>query len=478
MTPDLLGWPDVSTCIPSGADMALTIPRSFAFVLAVLSPIAAAPAAEPAAAEHVVLITVDGLPAYLLDDPSAVLPNIRSVASRGVAAEGMTVSNPSVTWPNHTTLVTGVTPAKHGVLFNGVLERPGVGLPVKVDPKRDKLDLVAVPTVFDAVHHAGKTAAEINWPCTRNAATLAVRFPDVPDALEYSTPELIAGLKADGLISDEPGKRFGDLSAPARDRVWTQAACRTIRDRKPNLLLLHLLNVDGTHHKYGPKSPPGYTAVAYADACVGEVLRAIDEAGIADSTAVIVTSDHGFISIPKTLRPNVLLRQEGLLTVEGKAVATARAHAVPEGGTALVYLTVPETADADRAKVAELFRGKEGIARVLTPDDYPPLGLPTPRESRQAPDLVLAAEDGYGFAGDATGDEFVVAGEGTPGTHGFLSTNPKMNAVFVASGAGVAPGKLGVIDNADVAPTVARLLGVDLPGATGKPIEGMLKPGP
>src|SRR5688500_3265372 len=92
-------------------------------VLGLTAMTAACAAAEPPA-KHVVLITMDGLPAYLLDDPAAVLTNVRSIAARGVRATGMVVSNPSVTWPNHTTLATGVPPAKHGVLFNGVLERP------------------------------------------------------------------------------------------------------------------------------------------------------------------------------------------------------------------------------------------------------------------------------------------------------------------------------------------------------------------
>ncbi|HEX6986387.1 MAG TPA: ectonucleotide pyrophosphatase/phosphodiesterase, partial [Planctomycetaceae bacterium] len=377
--------------------------RSFptlALCLAWLAHIGSAAAADRTA-EHVVLITVDGLPAYLLDDPSAVLPNLRSLAERGARAEGVTVSNPSVTWPNHTTLVTGVAPARHGVLFNGVLERPGLGLPVKVDPRKDKLDLVTVPTVYDALHAAGGTAAEVNWPCTRNAKTLAVSFPDSPETFEHTTPELIAELKQAGVLTDELVKGWGGLSGPARDRVWTQTACHVLETRRPNLLLFHLLNVDSTHHKYGPQSPAGYSAVAYADACVGEVLDAIERAGIADRTAVIVTSDHGFISIPKTLRPNVLFREAGLLTVRGKEVETARAYAIPEGGTALVYLTVPDTADEDREKVLELLQGQEGIARVLTPDDYGGFGLPTPAEDRQAPDLVLAAEDGYGFSADA-----------------------------------------------------------------------------
>lgn len=388
----------------------------------------------------------------------------------------MTVSNPSVTWPNHTTLVTGVRPAKHGVIFNGMLERPGLGLPVKVNPRKDKLELVKVPTLYDVLHAAGGTAAEINWPCTRNSKSLAISFPDSPDAFEHTTPELIRELKQAGVLSDETISDWGRLSGTARDRVWTQAACHVIKSRKPDLLMFHLLNVDGTHHKYGAKSSAGYSAVAYADACVGEVLHAIEEAGIAKHTAVIVTSDHGFISIPNTLRPNVLLKQAGLLTVRGNDTETARAYAVPEGGIAMVYLTVPDTAEEDRTKVLELFSGRKGIRQILTPNDFAKYGLPTPADDGQAPDLVLAAEDGYAFSADATGEDFIVVNDGTPGTHGYLSTNPKMNATFVAGGAGLRRGvTLGVIENIHVAPTIAKLLGIELSGADGMPLDEILK---
>jgi hypothetical protein len=87
-------------------------------------------------------------------------------------------------------------------------------------------------------------------------------------------------------------------------------------------------------------------------------------------------------------------------------------------------------------------------------------------------DLVLLAKDGYGFSGRADGDEFVVPGEaaGVPkGSHGFTAELPKMNAVFVAAGAGVRKGvRLGVIKNLDVAPTAAALLGLSLPTADGR----------
>src|SRR5580658_2661231 len=95
-------------------------PQCFVLSLIVLScPAYLAAAGRPA--EHVVIISVDGFPAYLLDDPKAPIPNVRRLAHDGVAAAGMRVVNPSVTWPNHTSLVTGVRGDKHGVLANGIL---------------------------------------------------------------------------------------------------------------------------------------------------------------------------------------------------------------------------------------------------------------------------------------------------------------------------------------------------------------------
>src|SRR5688572_11740177 len=126
------------------------------FGMGVLAGIPAARAANND--RHVVIISVDGFAAYLLDDPKAAVPNIRKLAREGaVVAGGMTVSNPSVTWPNHASLVTGVRPEKHGVLANGVLVRGAADVPVFVDPKRDQKDLVRGPTLFDVAHAAGLT---------------------------------------------------------------------------------------------------------------------------------------------------------------------------------------------------------------------------------------------------------------------------------------------------------------------------------
>ncbi|MEZ6058104.1 MAG: alkaline phosphatase family protein [Planctomycetaceae bacterium] len=446
------------------------------FVLGMLFTPVVALCDGPAKDRHVVVICIDGLPASLFDDPAASMPTIRRLAANGVRAKGMIVSNPSVTWPNHTSLTTGVRPEKHGVLFNGVLERTGLGLPVKVDPRKDKQDLIRAVTIYDVLDQSGLTTAAINWPCTRNATGLVANFPDVPEAFDYTTPQLIEGMKAEGLLTDDDIKNFNKRSGPARDRIWTDAVCFSIRTQKPNLVLFHALNVDGTHHKYGPQTGAGYTAVALADTLVRDVLEAIDAAGIREQTTVFIVSDHGFMMIPKTLQPNVVLRQADLLTVTGTAITTARAQVVPEGGIGMLYLTVPNDLDEQRQQIIDLFKDREGIEAILTPDDFAKYGLPQPREYPQMADLILVAKDGYGFSGTATGDDYVVKSEATLATHGFLSTNPKMLATFIASGASVHEGKtIDTVENIDLVPTIARLLNIDFPTAEGQVVTPALK---
>jgi predicted AlkP superfamily pyrophosphatase or phosphodiesterase len=456
-----------------GNTMGPLLPRKTAFVVALVLGLCIAPALPGVGStnHHVILITIDGLGAFYLSDPQAPIPTLRKLAAEGASAEALRVSNPSVTWPNHTTLVTGVHPEKHSVLFNGVLVRPGPGEPVKIDGERDKADLVAVPTLYDLLHRAGYRTAEINWPCTRGAKTLDDSFPDVPDQIRYITPRLRAQLIGAGILDDAETASFRVKSAASRDQIWSAAAVHVIRTRRPNFLLFHLLITDTIQHLHGPQSPAAYTAVALADAHLADVWRAVETAGLRERTTIFVTSDHGFARPSKLVNPNVLFRKAGLQRPSPRM----RAQAISEGGTAFVYLTAPATREEDRAKVIELLREHEGIAGILSPAKFAALHLPDPTRNPQMADLVLVAKEGYAFSNESFEDDAVTKLTIAAGSHGYLSTNPKMNGVFVAWGRGIKPGvKLGVVDNIDVAPTIAELLGEQFPGADGKILREIL----
>lgn len=432
------------------------------------------------ATNHVVVVSLDGMAAFLLEDGKVSLPTIRKMAREGaVARGGMMVSNPSVTWPNHTTLITGVRPEKHGVLANGVLVRGAPGVPVQIDPKRDRYDLVRTQTLVDLAAAKGMTVGEINWPCTRNSPAYDDSFPDVPESLSYTTPRLKAQLLESGLLSTDDDEAFRDLSIAARDWVWTEAACHLIRERKPELLLVHLLTVDSIHHTYGSQTAAGYTANAYVDLCLDRIVTATEAAGIAERTTFLVVSDHGFITTPKSIRPNIVFRQQGWLREDNGRITEARVHVVPEGGIGLVYCTNPTESQTIGPHVKELLLGLEGVADVILPDRFGELGIPLPREYPQAPDAVIAAADGYNVSDGASGNEFVVSNteaRTSIGTHGFIANDRKMNGLCVLWGNQIKAGvELVEVENIDVAPTIARLLGVPGLEADGKVLQAAIK---
>lgn len=437
--------------------------------------VAALVACTSFAANHVVLITVDGFPARMLQDKRTHVPNIRALAEEGATAEGMKVSNPSVTWPNHTTLVSGVRPRKHSVLFNGVLERGADQ--VRVNPNTTAAQLVATKTIFDLLHEGGLKTAGVNWPCTRLSKSLDDDFPDSPDMVDFTTPRLRSELVAEGILPSEKQADFAKIGMPLRDEIWTKTACYLIRKRMPNFMTVHLLNTDSTHHRYGPESMASFTALALADRFVGDIVTAINAAGHKDDTTIIVTSDHGFATATNVLQPNVLFRQAGWMTVSSlNQIVKARVQCVPEGGSGFIYLNDAATKEEDRKKVVELFAGKEGVAEVIGPEKFEALGIPAAGQGG-SPDLILRPKIGYGVNGVATGDAFVapVTMTMSSGYHGYLAEEPLMNAVFVISGRGVKKGaKLGIIENVDVAPTVMKLLGKELANGDGKVLSEAL----
>ena len=418
---------------------------------------------------HVILITMDGFPSYEFQDARSPIPNIRKLAAEGVsAADGMRAANPTVTWPNHTTLVTGVFPAKHSVLYNGLFVRGTDGASGHIDPARDQSELVAVPTIWDIAHKAGLSTAAINWPCSRNAPGLDDSFPDVLNGVDHMTPVLKKDLLEAGILPSASQFGFARMSAPQHDQIWTAATCYLIKHRKPNLLLLHMLLTDTVQHQYGPQSTAAYTAMAVVDQELSQILTALDEAGIRDKTTVILTSDHGFARFNRLIHPSTILRKSGM--------GPRRIQIVPEGGTAFVYFNDPGTAEALAREIPAFFKDHEGVADVITPDRFAAMGLPTLDKNPRMANLVLTARDGYSFGAGFGGDEITTFPPPfTFGSHGYVNSNVRMNAMFIAAGRGIIKGtKLETFQNTDVAPTIAKLLGLTMGAVDGKPLDAIL----
>ena len=415
----------------------------------------------------VIVISLDGFPAYALDDPRLPVPTLRTLAREGVVATSMQPVNPTVTWPNHTAIVTGVDASQHQVLFNGLLTRDGSDKPPKAEMWRDKDIMVHAPTVYDIAYQSGLVTAQVDWVAIYGAKTITWKFPELPDPNGAIEQEMMA----DGTVTADQLKTFEASSQAWQDEMWTDAAVKILEKHRPNLLLFHLLTLDDTNHEYSPMSNASFTAMALLDSQVKRIVDTLERTGISSNATIIVLSDHGFRAYKHKVRPNVLLKQKGLLG-EGQGKAKGGAWVLPEGGTAAVYF-----ANHDRKELASdlrtLFTGTEGIDHVYGTEDLPKLGLPVPAKSDQAPDMVLAAAPDYMFSNESDGDLVTPA---TGGTHGYINTDPQMQAIFIAAGAGVPKGvRLGRIANLDVAPTIAALLGLEMKNVQGHAIEPIVK---
>lgn len=410
----------------------------------------------PAKQRMVVVISLDGFPAYELDDPKLPAPTLRRLIKEGVATRMHTV-NPTVTWPNHTAMVTGVRADEHGLLVNGSIVPTGSWPPVKVEPMVEKEKMVHIPTVYDAAHGAGLTTAQVDWVAIHKASSITWPFA------EWAAPgdPVVVEMLRKGVIAAADVQDFSKANILFRDQIWAKAAAFLIREHQPNLLLVHFLSLDSMHHAYGPHTLAATGAIAFLDSCVETVVNAVLEAGMQDQTTFFVVADHGFKAYTKEIRPAVALEAAGL---------TGKVYVLAEGGTADVYIEKSQVVEL-LPKTIQALESVEGIERVVTPEGYAALGLPLPSKDPQMSQLLLTAKAGYAFSG-ATGGPVTAAPPQTRGSHGYLASDPDMDAIFIAAGYGVTPGgKLGPIDNIDVAPTIAKLLGVALPTAKGHAIS-------
>jgi hypothetical protein len=201
------------------------------------------------AIEHVCIISVDGLrPDRAL---YASMPNLRGMLKNGSYSFWAKTTPNSITLPSHVSMLTGVSPRRHGIEWNSdlPLTRP-------IYP--------GVPTIFEVARAAG-----------------------------YSTA-LIAGKKKFNIFNEPGALTYADIpDGQSPNAAVSLAAARVIEDHKPDLIFIHFADVDATGHRYGWGSPEQLAAIEETDVRLGEILDAFKRAGISESTFIIVTADHG-----------------------------------------------------------------------------------------------------------------------------------------------------------------------------------------
>lgn len=417
-------------------------------------------------AAPVVLISIDGLkPDYVLeaDRHGLKIPNLRRFVKEGSFASVVTGVTPTVTYPSHVTLVTGVSPAKHGIYAN---------TPFDPFTKNQSgwnwyAEDIRVPTLWEACAQAGLKTASVDWPVSVSAK---IDF-NIVQIWRAATPEdrkLIRALSTPGLLT-EAERAIGnypegyDYTVEA-DKRRAAFNVYLLEKKRPAFLTTYFAGLDEVEHAHGPDSPEAYAALEEIDALVGQVRAAAEKLGNGKAV-VAVASDHGFSPISKALNLNAALREAGLIELEAGKVKSWRAITWNSGGMAAVMLKDKNDEDA-RRKTREilqrlaadpssgLFKFYEGEA-ALKLGGFPEAAF------------IIGTKPGVYVGGGF--DLPVIRNIKPGGGHGFLAELAEMDSSFFIAGTGISAGKnLGRIDMRDIAPTLAGLLGVKLTTAEGR----------
>ena len=418
-----------------------------------------------------VMVSVDGMkPEYVTqaDEHGAKVPNLRRMMKEGTYAEGVQGVVPTVTYASHTALVTGVWPAKHGIYANTLFDPLDKGKSAWYWYAED----IRVPTIWDVAREAGRTTASVQWPATVGAK-ITWDIPELWRAGDDNDLKLIRAVSTPGLL-EEAEKEIGAFrggidNAVEADEVRAKYAEWILQKKRPGLQLLHLLALDHLEHETGLYSAEDLGALERLDAAIGK-LRATAERVFGGRVIFAVVSDHGFVNVEKQVNFGPAFVQAGLITLDAKEEVTDwKAFPWVTGGSAAIVLKDPEDERVAAqvrgvlAKLAgDLANGpSNGIDRVLEADDlHARGGYPTAS-------FFVGLKPGFKTGTSLTGTMVQTVKKG--GAHGALNDLPELRSSFFVVGPAVAAGKdLGVIDMRSIAPTLAGLVGLQMPTADGK----------
>jgi predicted AlkP superfamily pyrophosphatase or phosphodiesterase len=421
-----------------------------------------------ALADPVLMISIDGLrPGDVLQAESRGLkiPALRSLAQGGTYATAVRGVLPTLTYPSHTTLITGVWPDRHGIASN-----------LTFDPYLKNqtgwywyAEDIKVPTLWDAAHEARLKVVNVHWPVSVGARGIDLNLPQLWRTGTDDDRKLNRALATRGLTERleaalGPYAQGIDESVEG-DEVRAKFAEKLMADEAPGFATVYLTGLDHVQHESGPDTPEAHAALERIDAAVGRLVTAARKAQ--PKLVVVIVSDHGFAPVAHDVNLIAPFVQAGLIHIDlaKREITSWDAEPWFAGGAAEIKLAHPED-KALRARVEALLEKLKanpdlGIDEVMGEDRISKLG------GAKDYQYLIAFKLGYEMGKDPLGP--AVGPSPVKGMHGYAPAFPEMRATFLVNGPALpVHGALGEIDMRDIAPTVAGLLGSRLSVADGK----------
>lgn len=398
------------------------------------------------------------------------LPHLGALADRGVFCDHVQTIYPSLTYPIHASLVTGCYPDRHGIGHNELFSPD---LPAERRPWHWLAKDIQVETLFQAGAKAGREIASLMWPVSGQMRYVRYNMPEVhalPNenqvlkALSYGStwwllrnefrygrqrlgfgqPHLdgFSVLIAQTLIDRQynPGREQTGRGA----RVEASARRRAMH--MPDMMFLHLVDLDASRHKDGVHGPEAEASLVRLDTRVGQILNALEQAGALEDTLICIASDHGQQDISDTVALDAWLRQSGL---------PARAQTLGLGA----YIYAERGAHRQVQEALQAHMKELKLKHVYTRQELQLMHAPTDVH------LAVEAEDGVEIVDNALQEPHRA-------THGFGPAHPAAQCLLWLAGPGILEGaRLHQAQVVNIAPTLAKALRLSLPQAQGRVLK-------
>lgn len=393
---------------------------------------------------------------------------------------------PSITYPAHTSIVTGCYPKKHGIV-NNLRRQFGRPNPDWFWQRK----YIRTTTFYDEALAAGMTVASFLWPVTAKSK-ITWNMPEIFANRPWSNQILTSLNNGSPLFQAAMQKYFGHIrqgrTQPALDNFVMECLKLTLEKKQPDVTLVHLTDLDSQRHLYGTRSPQARDAIVRHDARLRGIFEILERAGLYDRTNLIVLGDHYQKDTTKAIHVNYWFMQKGWITLRGNNIHQWQAYCQNCDGSAYVYIR--KGCGHIRDEVRELLDtlaadSDSGIEQVIGGKDAAAMGA-DPHCS-----FMLEARDGYYFQDSLNGPErAVVFPEGVPdgeklpdpaslpmhATHGYFPGKPGYQTVFMAAGPDIREHvEIPSMCLVDEGPTMAKLLGLTLPAADGRILTSILK---
>jgi Uncharacterized proteins of the AP superfamily len=400
------------------------------------------------------------------------LPNFSSLIKSGSYSNNVESVYPSLTYPAHTSIITGKLPKNHGIV-NNILIQPNRFLSSDWFWERKH---IKGTTLFDIAKSNGLKTAALLWPIT-GKAPIDYNIPEIFPNRSWQNQIIVSLLNGSKFFQYNMNKKFGHLrngiSQPSLDNFTLSSLIDLLETKAPEFTAVHFTDVDSQRHDYGYSSNEAYAALKRHDERLGKIINTLNKLNIFEETTLVALGDHSFLDAKYVIKINNLFLKHNLLELTSKnKIKHTVAYCNYCDGSAYIYLK-------DKSRHGEVYEllnkfseeNNDCIKKIYSNKDASNLG------ADPNCDFMLEAKQGYYFINDIDGEIIEEAkGKYHVATHGYSPKIQDYQTFFIAKGPDIREYySIGFMSLLSEGPTLAKILGGNLDNPDGNVLNDIFR---